>query len=84
MPMRVRRGKELVFGHGRNLFAEELDASLVGAKKSVAELEQDAFADAGGAEKDARLPGATEKVMSSSTGLPSKEMETLRKARTGV
>ena len=51
------QGEELLLGHGGDFFAEELDASLVGAEQSVDELEQDAFAHAGGAEQNARLPG---------------------------
>ena len=51
------QGEEVSLGHGGDLFAEEADASLVGLEQSVAELEQNALADAGGAEKDARFPG---------------------------
>src|ERR1035441_3486484 len=47
--------EEVRFGHGGYLFTEELYASLVGAEQSIAELEQDALADAGGAEENARL-----------------------------
>ena len=70
------QGEELFLGHCGDFFAEELDAALVRAEKSVGQFEENAFADAGGAEQDARFAWATEKEMSLRTGGPSKAMVT--------
>ena len=50
--------EEVLLAHGADFFAEDEDATGVGAEQAVGELEQDAFADAGGAEEDAHFAGA--------------------------
>ena len=49
------QGKQPLFAHGGDLLAEEQNAALVGAQQAIDQLEQDALADSGGAEQDARL-----------------------------
>ena len=54
------------------------------AEKSVGELEQDAFADAGGAEEDAHFARSDlERDVVAERTLPSKPMETCSKTTTG-
>ena len=54
--------EKLLLGHVRDIFAEEMDGAGVRTEKSIGELEQNAFADAGGAEQDARFIRADRKA----------------------
>jgi hypothetical protein len=50
--------EEVFFAHGADFFSEDEDTAGVGADEAIGELEQNAFADAGGAKKDAHFAWA--------------------------
>ena len=51
------QGEELLLGHAGDVFAEEHDAALLGAKQPDDQFEQHTFAHAGRPKQDARLRG---------------------------